>query len=451
MGFRLIFAGLVFFCNPCINIVDLLPDFIGCILISAGLNKLADVEDRFYNARKYARIMIAVYVLKFLLALYVPVRWKDGLLPITFCFAVGEILLAVLFFTSLYGGIEYMANLHDGEKHLASVSRLTQFTVIFSVVKNALAFLPESFALEPTPELDLSYRRQRVFTLTDAKPYAILLCTVVTAVLGIYFLILTARYFRGLWQDNAFCGNLFEIYRLRVLSNPNRMNRRRFRRFFGLMLLGVLLFPDLIIDAVNVTPDIFSYLLMYAAVICLGGQIPRSLQLTFLPLAAVSLVSSFFKCLCDAGVNFIMDYESYMSLSFPPLENGSAIWIGLVLSLTEGVLFCLFVAFLIRHAASVYMSFCGKPFLTTGSLVFSILLAISSSLAYVAPLVKAKFYRDYINDTLVNAGSYAVSQRWELVQGYAVMAVILFTAGFIMYLISLYRKADMELAPPETL
>ena len=46
MGFRLILAGLIFFFNPCINIVDFLPDGIGCILIAAGLSRLADVGDR---------------------------------------------------------------------------------------------------------------------------------------------------------------------------------------------------------------------------------------------------------------------------------------------------------------------------------------------------------------------------------------------------------------------
>ena len=47
MGFKLILAGLVFFFNPCINLVDIFPDFIGCILISAGLYKLADMEKSF--------------------------------------------------------------------------------------------------------------------------------------------------------------------------------------------------------------------------------------------------------------------------------------------------------------------------------------------------------------------------------------------------------------------
>ena len=45
----LIFAGLLFFFNPCVNMLDLLPDFIGAILIITGLSKMymynANFED----------------------------------------------------------------------------------------------------------------------------------------------------------------------------------------------------------------------------------------------------------------------------------------------------------------------------------------------------------------------------------------------------------------------
>ena len=105
MGFRLILAGLIFFFNPCINIVDFLPDGIGCILIAAGLSRLADVGDRFYDARKYARVMIAVYAAKLAFSLYIPARWSDGLLPMTFIFSVLEILFFILFYDLSYNWI----------------------------------------------------------------------------------------------------------------------------------------------------------------------------------------------------------------------------------------------------------------------------------------------------------------------------------------------------------
>ncbi len=447
MGFRLILAGLIFFFNPCINIMDFLPDGIGCILIAAGLSRLADVGDRFYDARKYARVMIAVYAVKLVFSLYIPARWNDGLLPMTFIFSVLEILFFVLFFTSLFGGIEYAANLHGGETHLKKIGDVSRFCVLFSVIKCTLAFLPESFALFPEPEPDYSYRATRIFTLADAKPYAVLLCFVATLVLGILYLVQIVRFFHALANDRDFCGNLYAIYRERVLENPHLVARRRFRRFFLLLLIGVLLLLDLTIDAVNFTPDLLAYLVFFSAAWFLAKD--RKLLLFAVPLCAVSVVRTAFQSLCDAGVNRIMEYESYFSIDFAPLYNGSAIYILSALMLAEGALFFLFMRRVISDAAHEYEKTCGKPFLTTGTLVLTGLHAVFSLLAAVFPLCKAYYYHVYVNDTLVYAGYDRISETFELAQGYAVIAVILLTALFFVYYVSLSRKADMELAPPE--
>ena len=43
MSFALIFAGLLFFCNPTFSAIDVLPDFIGCVLLFLGLFRLSRV------------------------------------------------------------------------------------------------------------------------------------------------------------------------------------------------------------------------------------------------------------------------------------------------------------------------------------------------------------------------------------------------------------------------
>lgn len=447
MGFRLILIGLIFFFNPCVNIVDFLPDFIGCIFLCIGLRKLADVEDRFYDARKYARIMLVVYALKAPLSLYVPARWNDGLLPVTFMFSVGEILLFILFFTSLFGGIEYSANLHGGEKHLRDVGDLSRFCVLFSVVKCALAFLPESFALFPEPEPDFSYRAARIYTVADAKPYAVLLCFVAVLALGIWYLVRVVRYFNALYRDSAFCGNLYGIYRERVLENPHMVARRRYRVFFLLMIIGVLFLLDVTIDAVDFTPDPIAYLLMYAAIYTLTAD-KKGLG-TLVPLCAVSVLRVIYQFLCEAGINEIMGYESYVSFRFSPLENGNAVWILAALCLAESVLFFLLVRRIILCAAEDYENTCGKPFLTGGTLFFALFQTAVSVLAAVLPLCKAYCYHLYINDTLVHREALRYTESFELAQGLSSMSVLIITALFALYLYTLSRKADMELAPPE--
>ena len=112
-------------------------------------------------------------------------------------------------------------------------------------------------------------------------------------------------------------------------------------------------------------------------------------------------------------------------------------------------MFFFFMHRVISDTAGEYEKTCEKPFLTTGTLVFTGLHAVFSLLAAVFPLCKAYFYHVYVNDTLVYAGYDRISEAFELAQGYAVIAVILLTALFFVYYVSLSRKADMELAPPE--
>lgn len=451
MGFGFIFAGLVFFFNPCIHIIDILPDFLGAILIAIGLRKLADIEDRFYDARKYTRIMIGVYALKAVLSLYVTARWKDGLLPVTFAFSVGEILLSIAFFTALYGGIEYMANRHNGEKHLAHVSGMLQFSIFFSIAKSTLAFVPEAFALQKDPELDLSYNAKPTFSLIDAKPYAVMLCTVATLALGIYFLVLTTRYFRGLWQDKCFCRELAELYRTRILSNPNRMHRRAFRHYYFFALLSMIFLLEFSIDTIPLTPHIVAYLLLYAAT-CGPDSAARRGRLTWLiPLCVIACINAVFTGLCGAAVNYVMDYESYISYPFGMVLDGSAVPVQIALSLCEGILFVLFCRAQIRAVARAYTDFCGKPYLTRGSIVYPALIALAWTTVRTTPILKAKYYYDYINDTFLHADYKAISQFFELAQGWSVIALLVLIACYAIYTINIQRKADAELAPPESL
>lgn len=41
---------MIFLCNPLINVVDVLPDFIGLLMIMHGLSKVAEVTDHLGDA-----------------------------------------------------------------------------------------------------------------------------------------------------------------------------------------------------------------------------------------------------------------------------------------------------------------------------------------------------------------------------------------------------------------
>ncbi|MBR5528786.1 MAG: hypothetical protein IKV97_07245 [Clostridia bacterium] len=446
MGFRLIFAGLIFFFNPCINIFDILPDFIGCILISAGLLRLADVEDRFYSARRIVNRMIPIYILKLFLSVCLTVSWKSGLLPFTFIYSVGEIILNVLLFANLYGGIEYMANLHDGEKHLSAASSVCKMTVAFSVVKNILAFIPEAFALEKSPEYDFSYNARQPQTLAMAKPYVIVFFTLAVLIFGIYTLYHNAKFFSSLSKDTNFVGILSGIYKERILNNRDVLDRRRFSSYFILMTVSCVLLCDLVIDAVNFIPNILAYALMLVAALRLCGKsyAPKFAPATII-LGVFSVITAAFRSVCDSGVNYRMGYESYMAQQSLLVDSGKAIYIGGILALAEGLMFAIFVFIICRSASKEFSQITGEALPVSTPVVAASVFGICSVFSVVTPYIKTMYYNMYINDTLIGIPYKELSDTWELAQGWSNIARFISVVLLISCFIKMRRKADLYL------
>ena len=443
MGFGLILAGLVFMFNPCINIVDVLPDFIGCILIAAGLYKLSDIEDRFLSARLIAMRLIPVYILKFVLSFYLPVRWKSGLLPVTFAYAVGEIILMLLLLSAIYGGIESMANLHDGARHLELCSSVSKTTILFMVVKNVLAFVPEAFALEKQAELDFSYYKKTIQTLSVAKPYVVAFFTVIVLAYGIYCLYQNVLLFNAVRKDTVFVGKLSDVYKERVIENKKLITRRAIRRFFVLLILSAVFTIDIIVDAVTLTPDIIVFALIYAAAKALRKpDMPKKLVVLPAISFAVSLFSAFVRYVFEAGINFRMGYESYASFAVPYVDNGAAAIFGGAMAFVEGVLFTLCIYFVLKFATDYVCDMSQISISVSAPTVFAGACGISSVVAYVAPCLKASYYNAYINDTLLNKTCLEISGAWELVGGYANIAVGISAFLLIYSIVKLQKKVE---------
>ena len=62
--FGLVFFGMLFFCNPCFAVIDILPDFIGCLLIFAGLSRVSLIQGSMREARFAFLKLAAVDILK---------------------------------------------------------------------------------------------------------------------------------------------------------------------------------------------------------------------------------------------------------------------------------------------------------------------------------------------------------------------------------------------------
>lgn len=448
MRFGLILAGLLFFANPCVNIIDVLPDFVGCILIYLGLSKLRDLDDRFYNARAFCARYIPVFVIKSVLSVTLTTGSSDMRMPATFIFGVLEIIFFVTLFTNLFGGIEAVSTLYGGDKHLSGLSELSQYVIIISAAKPVLSFIPESLVLFTDRNgVDFSQELTLGEKLYRAKPYFMLFCIVAGVILGVWFIALVWGYFVRLSKDRAFVGNLDSVYSEKILSDTKLVTKRAFSKFSVLLLVGFALMYDLTIEAVNIFPDFIGFVLLFCALctVCGKGQRMENFAI-FAPLFLVSLVSYAFKVYTSMGINYRMDYDVYMRSAVRIVDDGSAVWMGAVIFALEAVLTVVFMHRLFAAAdrkMTEYKNEVSLPVVVPTVMVG--IFAALSALCDIAPLFTAKYYALYLEDAAANESALALSEYAYIFHNYVGLALIAFTAIVLVYFSKINKKISFEI------
>ena len=425
---------------------DLFPDFIGCILISFGLRKLADVEGRFDSARQISNRLIVINIAKSVLWMILFASWKDGLLPFTFIFSVIEIIMYLGLCSTLYGAIEYTANLHGGDKHLSSVGTVTKYSFIFMVIRTALAFLPEAFELFRPSVNDFSYYNDPtpVQTLADYKPYAILFFTVIVLILGIYFIYINGKFFRALARDKSFCANLEEIRQENLALDPKIVVKRRFKWFFILLSASALLSVDMVVDSVNLTPDLLSYCALFAAFLFLGRKsVPFYMGTAFL--AVISVLTEIFRFKGEAGINRIMQYKTYNIDRIKLVESGDAAIVAAVLSALQMLLFVFVFIVAMRKMTKYFAEQTDGTLSYVCPSVSATIVGVLSVISYCAPFFKAYYMYQYSNDSLTRAHMLTVSKSWETAQGISNVLIIFAMLLLVYSIFKTSRKASLRI------
>lgn len=448
MNFGLILAGLLFFANPCVNIIDVLPDFFGCILIYYGLGKLRDLDDRFYTARIFCARYLPIFAIKAILSVTLTTGNSDMRMPAAFIFGVLEIIFFITLFTNLFGGIEAVATLYGGDRHILGLSELSQYVIIIAVAKPVLSFIPESLVLfvdqngtNFSQELTLGEKLYR------AKPYFTLFCVVAGILLGLWFVSLVAGYFVRLSRDRAFKENLMKVYSEKISSDTKLMTKRAFTKFSVLLVCGFAFMYDLTLEAVNIFPDFIGFILLFCALCSVSEKDDRRGNIAvFLPLLFTTTVSYAFKIYTSMGVNFRMDYNVLMRRAVQIVDDGTSVWIGAVIFIIEAVLTVLFMHRIFRTADKKLADYKqGTRLPATAPTLMVGIFAVLSAACDIAPLLTAKFYAEYLTDTAANAQALVFSEYAYVFHNYVGLALIAFTAVVLVYFTKINKKIHFEI------
>lgn len=314
LGFMSIALASVFFFNSNINIIDVIPDLIGYIIISLALVSLSFLNEDIDKAGRFFRYMIIVEACKFLSLLWVfglgrPDERETGTLLLTFVFAIIEAGILFVAYSSLFEGIQSLGFAHKNTAVLGTsnpeeksyTEKARAFTLFFVIFKSAMAVLPEFANLTSYTYTEGSSIMYLYDFIGIMRAFAFIIVTVV----GIVWMTKFIKYFKRLSKDSDFCGELEVIYIERVLSKRGPMIKFNMGIVFFLFSAALVFMFDLRFDGVNITPDFIGAMLIILAIVFLNkyDKSPKKL----LKLSSIG----YFVASASAYASEILFYEKY--------------------------------------------------------------------------------------------------------------------------------------------
>lgn len=337
--FWLIPAALFLF-NPNVTVLDPFPDFIGYILLTLALSKIADLNEDLSEARTAFLRMIPIDAAKLLAILWIfgmeaAGERSSSFLLWSFVFAVLELIFLLPAYRHLFDGILHLGDLYestsvfDCPKHSVSgkslTERLRRFTLFFVIAKAVLAFLPELADLT-----NLSYDEQgSMINLYQYIGTMRVLCFLPMLAIGIVWLVRFCRFAARLRGDSLLMTALDRAYEEKVLPNVGTFIGRSVTVSFAAFLLGAVLTLDLRLDHINILPDVLAFVAFLSSFLLLGKKTDFKKGMGF---AALSLYGVF--CVFSIVMQTIFFHHyTYGSL----LRNDQALTLFVVLVAVEAV------------------------------------------------------------------------------------------------------------------
>ncbi len=338
-GFGMLFLALagLFLFDPMVQFAELLPDMIGYLLLFVGLYFLADLCEPLAEAKHLFGILCGIgaaqIVTEFLL--HVVLKRNEGemnayelptaILLFSFLLLLVKLLVLIPAFRKLFAGLGYLAERTEGSAVLQVKrgrprwSRMSRLCTVFVVASAVAALLPEltvltSFetgggsAMTGAPDVTVPFeewfqgRMDTEGTWFDWFPYVSLfrfLFASISGVFGLVWLIAYIRFFLLAMKDRNWLQVLRWQYADTVLTQPDMLTVRRFRRAFLCFFFGALFTAGLRLSHYEVLPDFVFAEYVILGILCLGEHAKgkRLCYTLSIPLFLVSIAHLILNCL----------------------------------------------------------------------------------------------------------------------------------------------------------
>ncbi len=255
MGLQYLSIGCFFLLNPYFSIIDIIPDFIGCIFLMIGLSKVSKVSESFADAYRQFGILLLVTLVRIFTIPLISDTKELWALVVVFCFGIGEAYLAVRGFNGIFDGLS--ATSLSPENALFIRWRETrQFTAFFLIAKQVLCVLPEFTLLSST-----EYGVVTPDGVESAANYRLIfhvLAMLFGLFIGIAWFVQIRKYLKQIRADVSYQTHLQNTYRDRFTNVSSVFLSANLRTAMTLLMVGIVLSLELTFDGVNYLPHILS-------------------------------------------------------------------------------------------------------------------------------------------------------------------------------------------------
>ena len=285
MGIAYILAGVFFLFNPNINVVDVLPDFVGYLLIYRGLFHASFLSDNLRQARDLIWKLAMITAVRAASAVLLPYTSDTFTLLLVFIFAVLEAMYAIPAITTVFEGayavgtrLDCPSIYHTVERKkrtkqgivtrvVEGAERFKIFTVVFFLLKTVASVIPELPSLQLTDDLSGDSRYQ--LPLVMFRPWLYVFTGIVVLIVGIVWLVQAVRYVNGLRLDSSLCEGIREYFAKNVASEPGLMAAIRMKKILFLIGIAACTSVTFTLDGLNVLPNIIAAVFLFFAFLML--------------------------------------------------------------------------------------------------------------------------------------------------------------------------------------
>ncbi len=299
----LICVAALFLFNPNVTVIDLLPDFVGYILLCAAVSRLADIHEKIGEAYVAFRKMIFIDGAKWLAVIWVfgmtvPSERNTSLLLWTFVFAVLEMIFLLPAYSKFFDGITQIGYLYPnravfGERgRRSNTDKIKVFTFIFISVKAILCFLPELADLT-----NASYDESMGATVNLYRYIGLLrsMAFIPVFIVGLVWLFCIITYFSRIAKDREFMEAITKKYINDVVPKTGLFVRRNFSTFMLIAVIAICLTVDIRIEDNNILPDFIAaafFIIAFAFIGKYNGQKIKDWIFSSLSFTCFSILAS---------------------------------------------------------------------------------------------------------------------------------------------------------------